>query len=365
MNIQFSPVRFEGSEPVKQEINSNKETVSVETVKQVIVSESSDTAKPSEKSDVFVKTEKSVENKTEKQEENKAENKAGEKETSPQAIKPSETQKKQEKYVDPLLSWPWRALGYTNDLGVAISEVAPKLSLACWVPAFLYFGADIYDKYKNNGTEYNPDGQRGVKQAIFQAIASIAFPFVVGHFGSSIFSTADKFRSEKLSSNAKEQALDDIKDFIGRNDIYGENKENTGKAVESDEVIMEKFKKEFETSYSKKQAEYEEKGFFGKALDYIFGGSKAGAKPNADKEKLTNYAIENFKKLKAGCNSTKVLKDQIEKKAFKLKLWKSAGSFAALIASVSFIDKFTENVIIHKCVEPGLDSINHNHKHDK
>lgn len=41
-----------------------------------------------------------------------------------------------------------RGLGYTNDIGVAISEIAPTASRLFWVPSLMYFGADVYDKYK-------------------------------------------------------------------------------------------------------------------------------------------------------------------------------------------------------------------------
>ena len=59
---------------------------------------------------------------------------------------------KQQQYNDPLMSWPIRGLAYSNELGAAISEVAPKLGTLLWFPAMLYFGADIYDKYKNEKT---------------------------------------------------------------------------------------------------------------------------------------------------------------------------------------------------------------------
>ena len=61
----------------------------------------------------------------------------------------------QQSYKDPLRSWPLKGMAYTNELGAVVSGVAPKLGTALWVPALMYFGADIYDKYKNEQTEYN------------------------------------------------------------------------------------------------------------------------------------------------------------------------------------------------------------------
>ena len=57
-----------------------------------------------------------------------------------------EQKKKDKKYTDPLMNWPIRGLAYSNELGAALSEIAPTLGTLLWFPAMLYFGADIYDK---------------------------------------------------------------------------------------------------------------------------------------------------------------------------------------------------------------------------
>ena len=121
------------------------------------------------------------------------------------------SKEKKKKYVDPLANWPMRGLGYTNDIGIAINELAPATARLFWVPALMYFGADIYDKYKNKGDKYKPNAQRAFNQAVFQACASILFPAIFGHIGMSAFSQIDKYRGEKLSTNAKEQTLRFIK----------------------------------------------------------------------------------------------------------------------------------------------------------
>ena len=73
------------------------------------------------------------------------------------------------KYDDPLMKWPTRGLAYSNELGAALSEIAPTLGTLLWFPAMLYFGADIYDKYKNDKTSYNPNAKRGTQQEIGRA----------------------------------------------------------------------------------------------------------------------------------------------------------------------------------------------------
>ena len=57
-------------------------------------------------------------------------------------------------YKDPLNSWGIRALMYSSEIGATVNEIAPKVTFALWVPSFMYLGADIYDKYKNDKNEF-------------------------------------------------------------------------------------------------------------------------------------------------------------------------------------------------------------------
>ena len=54
------------------------------------------------------------------------------------------------KYHDPLNKGVFVVLSNSNEIGTAISDIAPKLGAALWAPTFMYLGADIYDKYKND-----------------------------------------------------------------------------------------------------------------------------------------------------------------------------------------------------------------------
>lgn len=149
------------------------------------------------------------------------------------------SKEKKKKYVDPLANWPMRGLGYTNDIGIAINELAPATARLFWVPALMYFGADIYDKYKNKGDKYKPNAQRAFNQAVFQACASILFPAIFGHIGMSAFSQIDKYRGEKLSTNAKEQTLRFIKAHATMDNV-------AEAGVHRDELIAD-----FEKNYDK------------------------------------------------------------------------------------------------------------------
>lgn len=258
--------------------------------------------------------------------------------------------KKEKKYVDPLANWPMRGLGYTNDIGVAINEIAPTAARLFWVPALMYFGADVYDKYKNKGNQYDPNAQRAFSQAVFQAFASIILPTVFGHAGQSVFSQLDKYRGEKISTNAKEQTYRFIKNHAAEHEIF-KNSDN--------DVVFDKFSKNFDIYFEKQKKHYEQKNIFAKMYDKILGNCKHGAIANSNAERLKDFAKREFKNVLENSSDTALLNKNLDKKIFKLKSWKSLGSFVALLLTVKPIDTFTENIIIKKCVEPQMQRFSH------
>ena len=52
-------------------------------------------------------------------------------------------------YKDPLMRWPLRGAAFTNEVGEALRPIIGNYATLSWIPALLYIGADIYDKYKN------------------------------------------------------------------------------------------------------------------------------------------------------------------------------------------------------------------------
>ena len=155
----------------------------------------------------------------------------------------NKTERKQEdkKYTDPLMKWPARGLAYTNELGAAISEVAPKMGTLLWFPAMLYFGADIYDKYKNEKTSYAPDAKRGTEQAIFQFLASVILPTGAVLGGQKLASFAGAMDSTGLSLQSREETINFLQGFISRRhlDTHANN--------------IDAFKEHFKESISIKQ----------------------------------------------------------------------------------------------------------------
>ena len=253
------------------------------------------------------------------------------------------------KYVDPLAKWPLRGLGYTNDIGIAINEIAPTAARLFWVPALLYFGADVYDKYKNKGNKYDPNANRAFSQAIFQAMASIVLPTVSGHVGQSVFAELARFKKAKLSTNAKEQTLRYIMAHAAGHEIFVDG-------VEKDNA-REMFDKRFGIFYDKKQRYYKKNNLFSKTWDFLLANSQKGAIAKSDENLLKTYAKEQFDELLTKCSDMNMLKKVVDKKIFKLKSWKSLGAFTFLLMSVKPIDEFVVNILIKQVVEPQVDKI--------
>ncbi len=262
----------------------------------------------------------------------------------------SEKKKKEKKYVDPLANWPMRGLGYTNDIGVAINEIAPTTARLFWVPALMYFGADVYDKYKNKGNKYDPNAKRAFSQAVFQAFASIILPTVFGHIGQSAFSQLDKYKGNKISTNAKEQTLRFIDSHIAEHDIFKENRNK-------DEIIN-KFINNFDIFYQNKKNNYQEKNIIVKIYDKLLANCKRGAIANSNEERIKDFAKKQFTNILDNCKTSAESKKILDNKIFKLKAWKSLGAFTALLLTVKPIDVFVENIIIKKFVEPQMERFN-------
>lgn len=252
--------------------------------------------------------------------------------------------KAHEEYKDPLMKWPWRGLAFTNDIGAAVMDIAPNLGMGLWVPALMYFGADIYDKYKNKGDKYKPNAARAFNQAIFQACASIMFPAIFGHMGMSLFSAIDKRRGEKLSTNAKEQTLRFIKSHSALHDVLEAGKDKN--------EVLDKFTENFDKFYKLKKKDYSRNNFIVKAYDKLLANCHRGAVANSNEIRIKDYAKRQFLEVLDNCQNAEIAEKVLDKKIFKLKAWKSAGAFTAIILTASAVDKFVEKVIIKKFVKP-------------
>ena len=296
-------------------------------------------------------------------------------------------------YRDPLTNWPMRGLAFTNDVGAAIMDIAPALGTALWVPALMYFGADIYDKYKNDKQSYDPSARRGLKQAAFQAFASIFFPIATVHIGQKTASRIGEFLGKKKVSLQTQEAIinhhieymsnkklqpsqdhvEEYKDlYKKRLNNYIDEKARLNKTKNPLKLLINLLfaTNHYESPTQKRKAHIFE--FANERIDELFetrAKLMAGEKPENMSEKL--FKKFNIKKAAyaktaedmddATQMAAKDILKQIENnKIFKIKLKKSLGGFVALALLIKPIDKFVENIIIKKIVEPGLNKIQRN-----
>lgn len=126
------------------------------------------------------------------------------------------TQKHKTKYQDPLNKGIVVLLSNSNEIGTAISDIAPRLGAALWAPTFMYLGADIYDKYKNDKNNYDPSAKRAFKRAIFQALTSIVTLPAAIILGKYIISPLGKLDRTGVSGNAKDEIYRHTRDIISQ-----------------------------------------------------------------------------------------------------------------------------------------------------
>ena len=309
-----------------------------------------------------------------------------------QAVKtqPMEAKKDKKPYHDPLLEWPYRGLAFTNDIGAAVMDIAPSLGTALWVPALMYFGADIYDKYKSDERHYDPSSKRGLQQAVFQACASVILPIVVVHNGQKAASwiggktqkngmsfqlqeDVDNFtvyhlkrrRLKKYENNIdgyKTEFNEHLKDYLL--DKQNSRKTKNPLKILYRWIFSSKHGEKLDEAKLKKIEEYSNKN-----IDEMFAIRKNllnDRKPEGFSQKLMKLfttSKEEFKKDGKTIegyveDAVKVtLKQRQKDRLFNTKLKKTAGGFAALALSINFIDKFVENYVIKKVVEPGLNNL--------
>ncbi len=308
--------------------------------------------------------------------------------TTPSAVPYATKNSEEKKYKDPLLKWPAKGLAYSNEIGAAISPLSPKLGTALWAPALLYFGADIYDKYKNDQTSYDPSTKRALKQTIFQSLASVILPTAAVHVGQKAISYLDKYTQKGLTTQAKEDAIEFCHNHMSKNSLHTfENNISTYK---------KNLHESLETYMSETLGEYKSKGIISKIFNFCFSSKHPESMALSNTEKLNSFIDDHvdsmfkmrkelmqgkqpkelsaklFKKFNdlqpgylkefgkekyLGKAAKSILKDHNVAEIFKNKTFKTIGGFISLGLMIKPIDLFVEHVIIKKAVEPHLEKI--------
>lgn len=273
-------------------------------------------------------------------------------------------------YKDPLMQWPLRGAAFTNEVGEALRPVIGGYATLSWAPALLYIGADVYDKYKNDQTEYSPDSRRCLKQAIFQGMASVFLPLIAVKAGQNSLAQAGKFTEDKISINSKEHIAKIAEQFIANGKMHVFD----GK----DEECVKEFSDIVRNSLDFKNQKTSLKNVFKifrfdkkeKVKEY----SEKTIKDLIDLRKNLLNPTDSFKKnkwfkayeadLNAGQSSNVAIKSVLtqfqQNKMFKGKFIKTLGGFVALGIAIKPIDHFVEEVLIGKYVGPEIDKFNRN-----
>lgn len=287
-------------------------------------------------------------------------------------------------YKDPLNKRGIMLLSYSNEAGTAIAEIAPKLGAALWAPAFMYLGADIYDKYKNDQNNYNPSARRAFKETIYQSLTNlIALPLVI-YAGQCAVSPLGKMDKSGVSGNAKDEIYKHTRDVIEQ--IHG----NT---LESFENFRNTVITSLENKITSRNNEKQTINIFKKLYNKFF--TRRYNLLKCEKNKIIKFAEENTQKtydiLTALKNneiekvpknvlkkyhqvlpamkemfkdgdyayqaSRTALKEYQTSLIFKNKLTKTIAGLAALVIFAKPVNNYVDKHVMKKFIEPKIDTI--------
>lgn len=270
-------------------------------------------------------------------------------------------------YKDPLMRWPLRGAAFTNEVGEALRPIIGNYATLSWIPALMYIGADVYDKYKNDKNEYSPDSRRCLKQAVFQGMASIFLPLIAVKLGQNIISQFGKFGQDKISLNSKEHVSKLAEQFIANGKMHafaGRDKECTREFLnitansldyKDKKRTVKKLRKIFKADKNERLAKYSET-----TIKDLIKLRKDILNPTTE-VKCSKWYSHYIKALKNGQTENvavkSVLTDFQKNKMLKGNFLKTLGGFIALGLAIKPIDYFVEEVLIGKYVGPGIDSI--------
>lgn len=288
------------------------------------------------------------------------------------SFKTNSTYKKEaQEYRDPLMKWPLRGAAFTNEIGEVLRPMIGSTANLFWIPVFLYIGADVYDKYKNDGDVCAPSSLRMMKQACFQGLASIILPVMAIKLGQSLFSLLGLTNKDKLTYNTQDkintiaqtfvtngnmklcnkdenECINKFKDIIENNFDYNKNKN----------FISKGFKK-FKSTLKIDTAENIQK-YANKTIKELIETNKMLKNPTDEFKKNKLYL--NFKlAIKNGETKSVATKNALIKmlknNTTNSRITKTLGGLIAVGISINPVDKFVEHFIIGKYLGPKIDKL--------
>ena len=264
-------------------------------------------------------------------------------------------------YNDPLLNWPLRGAAFTNEIGEAMRPLIGNYATLSWAPALLYIGADVYDKYKNDQTEYSPSSRRALKQAIFQGLASVCLPIVAVKGGQNLFSLFGLCTKDKITFNTKDHINKLAQEFVanGKMHAYANKDEECVKeflSIVSNNMDLSD-KKRVKHAYTSNKENVH--NYAENTIKDLIKMRKDLLNPS-DEFKISDSYLSYEQALKSGQTKNvavkSILQGQLKKKTLKGNFIKTIGGFIALGLAIKPIDRFVEEVLIGKVVAPTLDN---------
>ncbi len=276
-------------------------------------------------------------------------------------ISPNSFRNNNKEYNDPLLNWPLRGAAFTNEIGEAMRPLIGNYATLSWAPALLYIGADVYDKYKNDQTEYSPSSRRALEQAIFQGLASVCLPIVAVKAGQNLFSLFGLSTKDNITFNTKEHVNKLAEEFVanGKMHAYANQDEECIKeflSIVSNNMDLSD-KKHLKHAYTNNKNNIHK--YADKTIKDLIKMRKDLLNPT-DEFKISDLYLSYEQALKSGQTENvavkSILQKQLKQKTLKGKFIKTIGGFLALGLAIKPIDRFVEEVLIGKVVAPTLDN---------
>lgn len=300
-----------------------------------------------------------------------------------------EKKTQQKPYKDPLKNPLLIAASYSNEVGTAISEIAPRIGTALWVPSLMYLGADIYDKYKNDKNKFDPSAKRAFERTVYQGVFGYMLMPILIFCAQNIVSPLGKLTKDGISTNARDAVFKHTKEVLTQ--CEGENFDNPEKfkeilsfslknkinAYKQEKQTSNIFKRilKFSTSKTALTSNKEDKiiTFANKNADKMF--ELKNALTNKEFDKVPQIIGKNYQKslpqlqtIYGDSNIHSPLKTALKSyqnmNIFQNKILKTLGGFMPIIFLSKPVSIFVEKVIVKKYVDHGIDEITRGFVHN-
>ncbi len=196
---------------------------------------------------------------------------------------------------DPLAKYPLRAFGYSNEVGAAVSAMpgwGKAAELALWVPALMYLGADIYDKYKRGkeGDYTKASASAAVEQATFQALASVILPTTAVKIGQGIAGQFTRFDNSGLSATVKEELFEKLQDDFAKAKFAKGDRIENGKLKKGKDAVWERiYDHSFLHELDATKEKIKKESVFKKILKFFGHPSGYNASCKTERTKIESY----------------------------------------------------------------------------